>query len=306
MIAPDTAINVHEIIADIAQKLCNTYCNEPLCQQYAWWVLESITHTTKSSLLLQNNITLTLKQTETLQNWIDQQVKEKIPLQYLIGSVPFAECDIVVEPPILIPRPETEEWVVNLITLIKKSGLTSLRILDLGTGSGCIAIALAKALPHVSLYASDISKQALSLAKKNAVHNNVSIEFIYSDLLQEIPPNLTFDIIISNPPYISSQEWKTLDESVRHWEDNRALIAPEDGLGILKDIIFTASKYLNPNELIKKSSIPNLFVEMGYKQATAVKKIFEEAGYHHILTYKDLFGNDRLVSGYFDACKQIK
>src|SRR5579872_296069 len=247
MIEADKSIKVRDIVESIAQQLCNTYCDEPLCRQYAWWVLESITHTTKNSLLLQDSIILSPEQANTLNRWIELQVKENIPLQYLIGFVPFAGCEIIVEPPILIPRPETEEWVTNLIALIKKSGTTNFRVLDLCTGSGCIAIAIAKAFPNAAVFATDISKQALMLAQKNAIHNRVSIEFIHADLFTEIPDNLAFDLIIANPPYISAQEWKTLDPSVRMWEDNLALIAPQEGLGLLYSIITTAGNYLQPN-----------------------------------------------------------
>lgn len=304
MIEADKSIKVRDVVTNIAHKLCNTYCDETLCMQYAWWVLESITHTTKNNLLLQDTIILTREQTDTVLHWIDQQVKENIPLQYLIGSVPFAECEIVVEPPILIPRPETEEWVTNIITQIKKSGIASFRVLDLCTGSGCIAVALAKAFPQATIYATDISKQALILAQKNASHNNVSIKFFHADLFEGVPIDLTFDIIIANPPYISAQEWKTLDVSVRMWEDNLALIAPHEGLGLLHNIITSALPFLATNKGFKQQNIPNLLVEIGYKQGPAVKKIFEDAGYNHILIHKDLFGNDRLVSGYFDACEK--
>ncbi len=296
---------IQKLISQIAHRLCDKYCDEPLCTQYAWWALESITQKGKTTLLLEQTIILNESQQHKLNSWIKQQVEENIPLQYLIGSVPFANCTILVEPPILIPRQETEEWCIALIKQLEALSHKTLRILDIGTGSGCIAIALAKALPQTHITATDISDQALDLAQKNAELNAVSnITFFSSDLFSEIPDKMQFDLIISNPPYISMENWKELDSSVKNWEDNNALIAPENGVGILKEIIQQASGYLDPHKELTQKNVPHLIVEIGYTQGDKVKSLFSHIGFSNVAIKKDLHGNDRLVSGSIDARKK--
>ncbi len=295
----DTEIHINQLVQTVAQELSSKYHNEQLCAQYAWWVLEAITQQKKTTLLLKRTVQLTPEQHDTLTYWIKKQVEDNIPLQYLIGSVPFAECDILVEPPTLIPRQETEEWCVNFIEKLKKLGNTPLRILDLCTGSGCIALSLAKALPNAEIYASDISDTALALAQKNAEYNKInSVTFLSSDLLQDIPASMQFDIIISNPPYISSQEWEHVDSSVKEWEDPIALLAPDNGLGIVKQVIKEAKTYLQPHEALQQLGIPPLIIEIGYQQGAPVKELFEKEGFCNVTVQKDMQGNDRIVVGY--------
>lgn len=204
----------------------------------------------------------------------------------------------MVEPPTLIPRQETEEWCVSLIEKLKQIGDQPLRILDLCTGSGCIALSLAKKLPNAQIYASDISDTALTLAQKNATHNKLqNIHFLSSDLLQDIPTNMHFDMIISNPPYISSKEWQEVDASVKEWEDPIALLAPDEGLGIVKQLIAQAKTYLQPNEALQTHGIPQLIIEIGYQQGAAVKALFEKEGFCNVVIKKDMQSNDRIVVG---------
>jgi release factor glutamine methyltransferase len=291
-------VSIATLIQTISQELSRKYQNELLCTQYAWWVLEAITQKNKATLLAHDSIALTPEQKDTLKNWIDKQVEDNIPLQYLIGSVPFASCDILVEPPTLIPRQETEEWCVSIIEQLKQLGDQPLHILDLCTGSGCIALSLAKELPHAQIYASDISDTALALAQKNAAHNNLkSIQFLSSDLLYDIPKKLQFDIIISNPPYISSQEWQEVDASVKEWEDPIALLASDEGLGVVKQLITQAKTHLKPHAELQKYGIPQLIIEIGYQQGAAVKALFEKEGFCNVIVKKDMYSQDRIVVG---------
>lgn len=296
MITSNTT-SLYTLIDAIAHRLQATYHDISLCKQYAWWMIEAITQTPKTTLLLQKTLTLTSMQAQQLEVWTHQQIEEHIPLQYLIGSVPFGNCTILVKPPILIPRPETEEWCYALITQLQLCLNNSLRILDLCTGSGCIAIALAKALPHATIYATDISSEALALAQQNAIYNKVqNITFIQSDLFDNLA-GLTFDIIIANPPYISADEWHMLDRSVRAWEDKRALIAPDQGTGILHNIIKQAPHYLKPHPKLAKN-IPHLVVEIGHTQGHLVKNIFCNAQFQNAEIKKDSYDNDRIVVGF--------
>jgi len=292
------------LVQRIAQELHKKYQDQFLCTQYAWWALEAITEQSKTDLLMQREITLTQEQCDTLNAWIKSQVEHHIPLQYLLGSVPFIDCDILVEPPVLIPRPETEEWCLNLIKSLEQLPHQDFRILDLCTGSGCIAIALAKAFPRAKIYASDISDSALMLAQKNAERNKVNINIIASDLFENIPKNLRFDIIISNPPYITEDEWHQLDPSVKTWEDTTALVAHDDGLGMIKQIITDAIPYLDKNEEMIHYGIPQLIIEIGHAQGQAVKQALQKAGYKNIEIKKDEYGNDRIAVGYIDNVEQ--
>ena len=186
-----------------------------------------------------------------------------------------------------------------MIEKLKKIGTQPLRILDLCTGSGCIALSLAKEFPHIKIYASDISDTALALAQKNAQHNNItSIQFLSSDLLQDIPTDLQFDMIISNPPYISSTEWLQVDACVKEWEDPIALLAPEEGLGIVKEIIAQAKNRLQSHDALQDHGIPQLIIEIGYQQGDAVKELFEKEGFCNVAIHKDMQSNDRIVVGY--------
>lgn len=288
----------------IAQELHKKYQDEFLCMQYAWWALEAITEQSKTDLLMQRELSLTQEQADMLNRWVQSQVEHHIPLQYLIGSVPFIDCDILVEPPVLIPRPETEEWCLNLIKSLEQLPHHEFRILDICTGSGCIAIALAKAFPQATVYASDISEQALALAQKNAEHNEVHINFISSDLFDDIPKDLHFDLIVSNPPYIATDEWRHLDPSVKTWEDSTALVASDNGLGMIKKIITDAIPFLDSSSELISYGIPPLIIEIGHKQGDLVKRAFQKAGYAHGEIKKDSFGQDRIAMGYIKHVEQ--
>lgn len=289
---------IDDLIRLVATQLKKKYDNNELATQYAWWVVEAITRKKKSELIGQHQLSLTAAQQEQLKSWIDKQLHEDIPLAYLIGSVPFIDATIMVEPPILIPRPETENWVAELIGRLHSISNRKLTILDLCTGSGCIAIALARAFPDATIYAIDISQEALVLARKNATLNKVtSINFIQSDLFHALPQSLRFDLIVANPPYIDPAEWQTLDRSVKDWEDRTALIANENGLGILRKIIEQAPSYLRPHHELIVHHLPQLIVEIGYLQGSSVQRLFQENGFYDTVIEKDLQGNDRIVSG---------
>jgi release factor glutamine methyltransferase len=288
------------LIQSIALDLNKKYQDMVLSTRYAWWMLQAITNKNKTSLLLQKPRLSTAQQTQ-LNHWIDKQTHHHMPLQYLIGSVPFGNCTITVEPPILIPRPETEQWCLTLIKKLQQLPSHPLTILDIGTGSGCIAIALAKAFTHATIYAVDISSHALRLAQQNAQRNNVhNIIFLESNLFEKIPATIRFDMVVSNPPYIAQQEWLELDPSVRAWEDPQALIAADEGTAILKKIIAQTKSYLKPQSLCSAYNIARLVVEIGHQQGAMVASFFKKAKFDNVTIEKDLFGNDRIVTGYIN------
>ena len=282
----------------IEEKLKKRYQDRTLCNQYAWWMLEAITGKKKSKLISDEIVSFTTKQLVTLDTWIEKQVEEKMPLQYLLGSVPFDDIEVLVEAPVLIPRPETEEMCYKILDMLKILDNKEISILDIGTGSGCIALTIAKAFPKSKILATDIADQALTLAKKNAQHNDIkNVIFLKSDVYENIKNDFRFDLIISNPPYIAKEEWEALDESVTKWEDKKALVAENKGLAIIEEIVTQAPNFIKDNNQMKQHKIPQLIIEIGYKQGDSVAKIFETAGFKDIKIEKDMEGKDRFVSG---------
>lgn len=289
---------ITSLIRELEEQLRTIYEDESLCEQYAWWTLETITHTSKTALMSRETITFTNDKQKELHNWMDRLINEHMPIQYLIGWVPFGDIKVLVEQPVLIPRPETEEWVMNLIAQLKRLNDQDLTILDICSGSGCIAIALAKALPQATIIATDISAKAIELGKKNAQHNKVhNVTFVESDLFNELATDKLFDVIVGNPPYISFDEFQEMDASVTSWEDPQALVAEDDGRAIIDAIIEVAPDYLEKNKEMEQKNIPQLILEIGYKQGNKVAEFFKTCDFIDVKILKDLEGKDRVVCG---------
>ena len=213
-----------------------------------------------------------------------EELKKGKPIQYIIGNVNFYGNIINVNENVLLPRFETELLVEKTINYIKKY-FKNPKILDIGTGSGCIAITLKKELENSTIDAVDISNSALKVAKENAKLNNVEINFIEGNILDDI--NSKYDIIISNPPYIKEDDTEIMD-IVKNNEPHIALFAKDNGLYFYKEIIKNSKEKLN-----KKSIIA---VEIGYKQANDIKNIAEQYYPHSkILVEKDLNNLDRYI-----------
>ncbi|MEX2172633.1 MAG: peptide chain release factor N(5)-glutamine methyltransferase [Pirellulales bacterium] len=179
---------------------------------------------------------------------------EGMPVAYLVGKREFFSLEFEVTPGVLIPRPETEHVVVALFDAVKQSGRSGdgVRIADIGTGSGILAVTAAKRLTSAKITAVDISPAALEVARRNAVRHGVAdrIEFIQSDLFDGVPPDAVFDFLVSNPPYIATSEWEQLPPDVKNYEPRTALEAGPDGLAIIRRLIPSAACRLSdPGEL---------------------------------------------------------
>jgi len=293
--------DVSYYINALREKLALAYDDPTLCQQYAWWILQAICEKTRTELIIQEVLTLTTEQKIQLEQWVTKLVDEHMPIQYLLGCVPFADIDILVEPPTLIPRPETEEWCLYIIEHLRLLQNNKIKILDMATGSGCIALALAHHLPRAHIVATDIADVALELTEKNSEHNKIrNITILKSDLFESIPHGERFDIIVSNPPYIAFSELQGLEASVTQWEDSGALVAEDDGLAIIKQIIAQAPLFIHTNNEMKQKNIPQLVIEIGYAQGTIVKELMNASHYNDVLVHKDLEGKDRFVTGRID------
>lgn len=290
-------MNMQESIKKIQERLLPTFDDEQLVQQYACWLLEKVTGKTKADLLTKN-IELTSTMEDTLEGWLDAMVYHHKPIAYILQEVPFGNLAISVRPPVLIPRPETEEWVLSLIDAIRASGAKQLRILDLCTGSGCIALSLADAFPDAQIVATDISPFALFLVEENKRKLKINnVQCIESDVFMQVPQDVLFDLIVSNPPYITDKEFVRLDSSVKNWEDSRALLAEDDGLAVIKRIIDQAPQFLRPNAELQASGIAQLSIEIGAQQGASVEALMRTSGYKKVVVNKDLARKDRLVSG---------
>ena len=214
---------------------------------------------------------------------IYKQLAAHVPAQYIIGNTEFYGLELKVDERVLIPRPETEELVELILTENAKPNQS---VLDIGTGSGAIALALAKNRPDWLVTASDISPDALNLASENASLQDLKISFKKSDCFEEIAEN--YDIIVSNPPYISRADESEVGLNVLHSEPHLALFAEEDGLAIYRKIAQEAKNHLREGGKI--------YLEIGYKQGQSVPALFRKyLPEKRVRTLKDRFGQDRMV-----------
>jgi release factor glutamine methyltransferase len=211
------------------------------------------------------------------------------PIAYLTGTKEFFALPFEVTPDVMIPRPETEVLVERTIDLAKRGEPNVHAILDVGTGSGCIAISLAKNLPDASICGSDIDPAAIAVARRNAERLGVRerIEFRTGDLFEPWEPNRRFDAIVGNPPYIAESEAASLPANVRDFEPHAALFAGSDGLDVLRRLIAEAPPHLR--------SGGHLLTEVAYDQSSAVRGLLDEAGWCDIVTYRDELGHERVV-----------
>ncbi len=212
-----------------------------------------------------------------------ERLEQGEPIQYIVGNVDFYHSNFKITKDVLIPRFETEELVDKTINYIKMYLKEPLNIVDLGTGSGCIAISIKKEI-DCNMDAVDISKQALKIARMNAKENNVDINFYCDSFLE--PLNKKYDVIISNPPYISYDE--EIMDVVKNNEPALALYADNNGLACYEEILKNISKYLNDKSIIA--------FEIGYKQSDSIKNIVQNyLPNARISIEKDLQGKDRFI-----------
>ena len=287
-------------------KQYRNYFNETLktiypiteIDSFFFLLLEEYLGFKRIDIVLKSDFKITQETLNLLQS-ATKQLEQEVPLQYIIGKTEFYGLPFVVNKHVLIPRPETEElvaWVVSESSRFKTFNTSTkqttetkqLKILDIGTGSGCIPISLKKQLPFAKISAIDISKEALTVAKKNAVLNNVDIHFILQDILKTVALDQHYDIIISNPPYVRELEKKELKNNVLKNEPHVALFVENDNpLIFYAKIAELAKKYLNKNGL--------LFFEINQYIGTETIDLVNKKGLKNIQLKKDMFGNDRII-----------
>lgn len=237
-------------------------------------------------LYLQFERILSAKERDQFREYVKRRVNRE-PIQYILGETEFYGFPFKVSPAVIVPRPETELLVDSVLEVLKEQKNPSVKILDIGTGSGCIAVALAKSFPDCSIWAIDKSDDALDIARTNADLNEVTIHFIEGDIFKDVSSFPTkFDIIVSNPPYVALKDLYKLDPEVRDFEPKEALFAGEDGLEFYK-------KFVNmiPGILDKHGTI---FLEIGYDQSDRLEEIYSDANYK-VKFKKDYNQFDRIL-----------
>ncbi len=243
-------------------------------------LLASLLKMKRLELYMQFDRPLTEPELAALREQIRRKAKGE-PLAYISGEVEFLDCKIRVDRRVLIPRQETE-ILADLI--VKKLGAREGVLWDVCTGSGCLGIALKKALPQLQVVLSDLSKDALALARENARANGVEVEFLEGDFLKPFEGRVC-DFFVSNPPYVSQSEYLSLDPSVRDFEPQMAFVGGESGLAFYERLGRDLPRFLKPGGVA--------FLEIGAGQGEAVKKIFSEAEWAQAELKKDWSGRDR-------------
>lgn len=256
-------------------------CGIEEAKQDAWILLEEYGRTDRAHYFLQQMEEIPEVEKKMYFQAIEKRMR-RIPVQYITGKQEFCGLEFQVNENVLIPRQDTECLVEEVLKKVKMGD----RVLDVCTGSGCIAISIQKLTKgKCSCFATDISREALKVAKKNAENLQSNVTFLQGDLFESVEG--TFDCIVSNPPYIESSVIEGLEPEVRDHEPVLALDGKEDGLYFYRKIIKDAKKYLQPGGW--------LLFEIGYLQGEAVCMLLTECGYSSVTVKKDLAGLDRIV-----------
>lgn len=268
-------------------------------ESFFYIILEDFHHMKRVDLALNPAFELT---SEMLHQWenIVAQLKENRPIQYILGETEFYGLPFYVNEHTLIPRPETEElvdWIVNeskadtsYSEQAKQSRKSQIKILDIGTGTGCIAISLAKNLPNAKVYAMDVSEKALEMAQKNAKRNEVGVTFLHQSILDTDDLGETFDIIVSNPPYVRNLEKAEIKKNVLDFEPHLALFVDDhDALLFYRKITELAVKNLSENG--------QLYFEINQYLGKEMVQLLQQYNFQNIELRQDIYGNDRMIFG---------
>lgn len=276
--------------------------DESESRNMAQLVLEACTGFSRSDLLLNKAALLSPEQEETIAQHL-RRLQQHEPVQYVLNTAWFFGMELYVDRNVLIPRPETEELVDWIVNDVKAAGLdvfergpmqadvtSCLKILDVGTGSGCIALALKKAMPKAEVWGCDVSEEALNVARRNGAALDIRVDFQGLNFLNEAQQTFlpTVDIIVSNPPYVPLSDKESMQPNVLNFEPHTALFVPnDDALLFYKAIAQFAKKRLYRNGAI--------YLEIHEELGAAVAGLFEQEGYPQVELKKDMQGKNRMV-----------
>ncbi|MGL2963231.1 peptide chain release factor N(5)-glutamine methyltransferase [Flavobacterium sp. RSB2_4_14] len=269
------------------QELSTLY-DEKEIESFFYLTLEKFHQKKRIDLALHPEMEMDTLQREQWESVLSALKKQK-PIQYILGETEFYGLRFLVNPSVLIPRPETEELVDLIVSNFKsKVSNSTLKILDIGTGSGCIPIALKKNLPHAEVFAIDVSEKALETATKNAALNSVEVTFLLKNILETEDLGQQFDIIVSNPPYVRNLEKAEINPNVLENEPHLALfVDDDDALLFYRKIAQLAQKNLNPNG--------QLYFEINQYLGKETLELVESFGFKKVILHKDIYGNDRMI-----------
>ena len=291
----------------IRQQLILMY-DEREATSIASMVMENVTGLTRIDRLTKKDEPLVVQQLHHLTEVV-QRLGQHEPIQYVLGECFFHGLKLYVNNHVLIPRPETEELVEWIINDVKTSGknvfqrkegeadeTTQLKLLDVGTGSGCIALALKKAMPKAEVWGCDVSDEALNVARRNGAQLDIRVDFQGINFLDELQQRSlpTVDIIVSNPPYVPEKDKATIRPNVLAHEPHTALFVPDDdALIFYKTLALFGHKRLYENGCI--------YIEISENAAKETVRIFKEAGYNNVEIKKDMQGKDRMIKAHLKA-----
>ncbi len=283
-------VTVIEFLNTSADYLKNNSINDPRLN--AELFLCDILNCNRMSLYLNFDKPLSKKEIALLNDYIDRRIKNE-PLQYILGKTSFYGLDFKLSRKVLIPRPETEILVEKILDDIREINKDRISIFEIGSGSGCISIALAKNLEksntECDIFSIDISKDAIKIANENSEINNIEnkkVRFIEKDVFEIERLKKSFDYIVSNPPYISLNDYNLLDPEVKNFEPGHALTDFDNGLKYYKKIFALASD---------KEFNGKVFCEIGFMQKTRIESILDEYKFNHRIFYKDYNNIDRVL-----------
>ncbi|WP_262733693.1 peptide chain release factor N(5)-glutamine methyltransferase [Gaetbulibacter sp. NE] len=277
-------------IQRLFHKTLDTIYGKQEVDSFFYLLTEHIVGLNRMALALEPNAIINKKNEEVFQDALSR-LEQQEPIQYIIGETEFYGLIFNVYPDTLIPRPETEElveWIIKNHSVQNQDA--QLNILDIGTGTGCIAISLAKHLPNAKVYALDVSKNALEVARQNAENNNVSVQFINDDILNPdgFKSNIKFDIIVSNPPYVRQLEKQEIKPNVLNHEPHLALFVDDhDPLLFYRSICEFSTIYLKEKG--------TLYFEINQYLGKEMVDLMQTFSFKNVELKQDLFGNDRMV-----------
>lgn len=279
------------LVRDIRKYYCEQLCSVYDSDEATAMILILLEHyfkITRVKMALEPDMRLSESEMLTFHFAVKDLLKNK-PIQYIIGETEFCDLKFKVNENVLIPRPETSELVMNIVKRQKTKDKRQLSILDIGTGSGCIAISLAKNIPDSKVYALDISEKALEVAKENAINNNADVTFINDDILSlKNKIETKFDIIVSNPPYVRELEKADMRDNVLNWEPHNALfVSDNDPLIFYRNILEFAKTNLNQDG--------EIWFEINEYLGKEMTDLCKEYGFSDIEIFKDFREKDRVV-----------
>lgn len=268
-----------------------TVINDNESESITKLILNDCYNITNLDIVKNTDINLNLNDFEEKINNIVERLKKNEPIQYILGSVKFLNCNLKVKKNVFIPRPETEEIVYNIL----KYDLNNKNILDICSGSGCISVSIAKNTLNSNVYGIDINNEAIELSKENAKINNVNVNYILKDIFlinNDDFKDIKFDVIISNPPYVCKNEINEMKKNVLDYEPLHAIfVENDDNLIFYKQIKLIVNKFLNKDGMI--------FLEINERFGDDILNLFSDLKFKRLSINKDINGKDRWLSGLY-------